>query len=192
MQDLNRSYELCELLRRCIGMQDFPRIIHICHYVLETEYLGGAMVEFGGHVGHTAKLMLAISERPLHMYESFMGLPESGKMKVTFEQMMDNFIGCQKPIVHAGWFKDLTAEDIPDRISLAHIDCDVYSSITEALTLVYGRMVRGGVILIDDYEHPEWEEVKTATDDFFRDKPEPCVMLGSIGNVGTKVCVTKQ
>lgn len=173
-------------------MQDFPRVIHLCHYVLETEYLGGAMVEFGGHVGHSAKLMMALSDRPMHLYESFMGLPESGKMSVTEQQLRENFIGLELPIIHAGWFKDLTENDIPEQISIAHVDCDAYSSTTEALGLVYGRMMKGGVILIDDYEHPEWPDVKRATDDFFRDKPETCVMLGRIENVGTKVCVTKQ
>lgn len=61
-----------------MGMQNFPRIIHICHYVLETESLGGAIVEFGCYAGDTAKLITELTNRPVHVYDGFQGLPGRG------------------------------------------------------------------------------------------------------------------
>lgn len=193
MENFSPSHKLCGLLQKCIGMQDFARIIHICHYVLETEHLAGDMVEFGCFIGHTAKMMMSISKRDMHVYDSFEGLPErNGLMKIGKQQLIDNFSDCRLPIIHVGWFKDLKPEDLPEKISLAHLDGDVYSSIMESLNLVYGRMVVGGVILIDDYGHPEWPGVKQAIEEFLANKPEKCIPLGNIvGDRGTKALVRK-
>lgn len=68
----------------------------------------------------------------------------------------------------------------------------MYSSIMESLNLVYGRMVKDGIVLIDDYGHPEWSGVKQAIEEFLVDKPEKCVPLGNIiGDRGTKACIKK-
>lgn len=193
MDDFSSSHKFCDLLRNCIGMQDFARIIHICHYVLETEHLDGDMVEFGCFIGHTAKMMMAISKKNMHVYDSFEGLPDrNGLMAIRRQQLVDNFAGCRLPTIHEGWFKDLTDKDLPEKISLAHLDGDLYSSVMESLNLVYGRMVKDGVILIDDFDHPEWSGVRQAVEDFFRNKPERYVPLGSImGSRGTKAFVRK-
>lgn len=184
--------ELCNLLQKCIGMQDFARLVHLCHYVLETERLEGDMVEFGCYIGNTAKLMMALSQKPMHVYDSFQGLPDDGQMKVNEQSLIDNFVGCRQPIIHSGWFGDLTDKDLPQKISLAHLDGDVYISISQSLNLVYGRMAKDGVILVDDFNHPRWPGVKQAVDDFFRDKPEKHVPLGNVaGSRGTKALVRK-
>ena len=173
-------------------MQDFSRMVHICHYVLETEHLDGDMVEFGCYIGDTAKMMMALSKRTMHVYDSFQGLPDDGRMSTNVERLQENFKGTICPVVHAGWFKDLTDKDLPEKISLAHLDGDMYPSIMESLNLVYGRMVKGGVILVDDFNHPQWPGVRQAVGDFFRDKPEAFVPLGNIaGSRGTKACVIK-
>lgn len=197
VQDLVYSYKLCDLLRNTIGMQDFPRIIHICHFVLETECLGGDMVEFGCFVGHTAKLMTALSERTVHVYDSFEGLPTNGEMRASVQQLLDNFntSNIRLPVIHYGWFKDLTAADLPSKISFAHLDGDTYSSIKESLALVYGRMVKDGIILVDDYDHPNWPLIKQAVTEFFVDKPERHMLLSEIPkwykDTGTKAYIKK-
>lgn len=53
----------------------------------------------------------------------------------------------------------------PSRIALLRIDVDFYSATRRALELFYPRLVRGGVLLMDDYGH--WKGARQAADDFF-------------------------
>lgn len=54
------------------------------------------------------------------------------------------------------------------RISLLHIDTDVYEPSKTGLERLYGRVVRGGIIVLDDYAVVEGETI--AVDEFFADK----------------------
>jgi hypothetical protein len=166
----DESLFLAELFREAIGMQTFDRLVHLLHYVYQTEPLGGTIVEFGCHEGHTAKLIAAITEREVHVYDSFQGLPDThvGFMGVPQHKLMANFAAKQlrTPIVHAGWFKDLKPEDVPSNISFAHLDGDCESSTLQALNIVWPNLVTGAIVLVDDYGDPWWPGVKRAVDDF--------------------------
>lgn len=54
------------------------------------------------------------------------------------------------------------------RISLLHIDTDVYEPCKLGLELLFDRVVPGGLIVFDDYSVIEGETV--AVDEFFKDK----------------------
>ena len=54
------------------------------------------------------------------------------------------------------------------KISLLHIDTDVYEPCKVVLELCWDRVVRGGIILFDDYSVIEGETV--AIDEFIKDK----------------------
>lgn len=58
------------------------------------------------------------------------------------------------------------AEHIPDLISILRLDTDWYSSTKLELEVLYPRLVKGGVLIIDDYG--KWSGSKTAVDDFFK------------------------
>lgn len=67
---------------------------------------------------------------------------------------------------------DTYLEDNPHlKISFLHIDTDVYEPAKVALERLYDRVVRGGVIVFDDYGTIEGETL--AVDEFFKDKPFP-------------------
>lgn len=173
------------LFYNALGMQDFSRVIHVCHYVLETQDLPGDIVEFGCYKGDTAKLISFISNKTLYVFDSFDGLPESvenvpGEMKMPVQQFYDNFVesGIRVPHIRQGWFCDLKPEHLPEKISFAHLDGDLYDSTLDSLKLIYDKLVPGAVILIDDYGHDKyWTGVKQATLEFFADKPEKVVEL---------------
>ncbi len=67
-----------------------------------------------------------------------------------------------------GLFEDTLTGDLP--VSLAHIDCDWYDSVTVCLERIVPRLVQGGMLVIDDYDH--WSGCRKAVDDYFRDKKE--------------------
>lgn len=56
------------------------------------------------------------------------------------------------------------------RISLLHFDCDMYKPTKVALEILYPRVVKGGVVLFDEYGIRPWEGESTAVDEYFKDK----------------------
>ena len=113
-------------------------------------------------------------------------------MRTTLDKFHHNFrlAGmAQKPIIHPGWFEDTVPSKLPDRISFAMIDCDLYSSTRHVLPHVYERMSPGAICLFGVYYDPQVFErpgipptysspgVKRATDEFFADKPEKVSVL---------------
>ena len=54
------------------------------------------------------------------------------------------------------------------RISMLHIDTDVYEPSKLGLELLYDRVVKGGLIVLDDYATVEGETI--AVEEFFKDK----------------------
>lgn len=58
------------------------------------------------------------------------------------------------------------------RFSLVHFDCDLYKPTLAALESLWGRVVRGGVVVFDEYAIADWPGESQAVDEFFHDKPD--------------------
>lgn len=199
MFDKNYSLWMAGLLRESIGMQDFSRIIHICHYVLQTQDVNGDIVEFGCYVGNTTKMITGITKKLIHVYDSFEGLPDSyenysGEMRIAYDEFVKNFgrDNLKLPVITKGWFSDVKSEQLPEKISFAHLDGDLYDSTMQALNLIYDRLSPGAVVLVDDYGADKWHGVEIAVTKFFADKPENVVVLqGLNGAPSYKAMITK-
>lgn len=64
------------------------------------------------------------------------------------------------------------AEDNPGlRISLLHLDMDLYEPTLAALKAFWPRIVTGGIVLLDEYGIREWPGETKALEDFFDGKP---------------------
>jgi hypothetical protein len=57
-------------------------------------------------------------------------------------------------------------KNIPDQIALLRLDTDWYESTKVELEVLYPKLVRGGVLIIDDYGH--WRGARKAVDDYFK------------------------
>ncbi len=57
-------------------------------------------------------------------------------------------------------------KNLPNKISLLRLDTDFYDSIKKSLDILYPRLVKGGVLIIDDYGH--FKGAKTAVDEYFK------------------------
>ena len=62
----------------------------------------------------------------------------------------------------------LLEENLPKKISVLRLDTDLYASTKIELEILYPRLVRGGVLIIDDYGH--WQGARKATDEYFFSK----------------------
>jgi hypothetical protein len=58
------------------------------------------------------------------------------------------------------------------RISLLHFDVDLYKPTKLGLELLYDRVVKGGVVVFDEYGLVPWEGETNAVDEFFRARGE--------------------
>jgi asparagine synthase (glutamine-hydrolysing) len=57
---------------------------------------------------------------------------------------------------------------VNEPVALAHLDGDWYESVMTCLQRIEPHLVRGGVLVIDDYD--DWSGCRKAVDEYFRDK----------------------
>lgn len=151
----------------------------------------GAIVELGCYIGTTSLFVRRVlnerhDDRPFHVYDSFEGLPpkstqdssaagvdfKAGELSVSKKQFLEQFrrAHLETPIIHKGWFNELTDKDLPDTIAFAFLDGDFYDSILTSLRLVWPRLEDGGTITVDDYRRETLPGVERAILDFFQGK----------------------
>ena len=156
----------------------------------------GDIVELGCYAGTTSLFIRRLlndkqesDKRYFHVYDSFEGLPEksspdesaagaafqAGKLAVGKKEFLHQFrtAHLQPPIVHKGWFNQLSDQDMPKNIAFAFLDGDFYDSIMDSLKLVWPRMSEGGVVLVDDYGREALPGVGRAVRDFFSSNVPP-------------------
>jgi hypothetical protein len=63
-----------------------------------------------------------------------------------------------------GKVEDTIPENIPDKIAILRLDTDWYHSTLHEMKYLFPRLVKGGVLIIDDYGH--WEGARKAIDEF--------------------------
>jgi O-methyltransferase len=157
----------------------------------------GDLVEVGCNEGQSSVLITKLinsfeSSKRLHVYDSFEGLPSTGRedgnsykggdLATSEDKLNRNFQthNLRLPFIHKGWFHDTLPDGLPERISFAYLDGDLYESIMVSLRYVYPRLSKGAICLIDDYcdlsVNPDgWHYlpgVKKACHEFLSDKPE--------------------
>lgn len=182
MIDTNRKTNygvLINLLSHTTEMLDWSRAISLFYHAMQCQSVPGDVVEFGCNRGHTAKILTAILNKKLWVYDSFEGLPHwtqkdgppalaPGELKVSVEELTANFEhdGLPVPVITKAWFKDIRPDQLPGAIAFAHLDGDLYQSTLDALEKVWPRMSQGAVCIVDDYRDPSWPGVATAILDF--------------------------
>lgn len=92
------------------------------------------------------------------------------------ERVKDSFcsvLGVKSPQeLHVEFVKGLFEDTLicEQPVAMAHIDCDWYDSVMICLERIVPMLVRGGILVIDDYDH--WSGCKRAVDAYFQDKKE--------------------
>jgi O-methyltransferase len=76
-----------------------------------------------------------------------------------------------------GKVEDTVPAQAPAQIALLRLDTDWYESTRHELEHLFPRLVRGGVLIIDDYGH--WEGARQATDEYFTNN-KTCILLNRI------------
>lgn len=195
------------------SMCSFERLATLWQQVryLDRCRVEGSLVECGtwrgGAVGMMALAHMrsgSVPSRPLHLFDSFEGLPEpttaDGTKAVAYSKgrssgVLDSIGACEAPlednrelletvigypaeltVYHVGWFQESVPRDAPDlgSIALLRLDGDWYESTAVCLEHLYPLVVTGGVVVVDDYGH--WEGCKRAVDEFMSGRDEPILL----------------
>ena len=61
----------------------------------------------------------------------------------------------------------LKKENLPESISVLRLDTDWYESTKIELEVLYPRLVKGGILIVDDYGM--WNGSRRAVDEYFKD-----------------------
>lgn len=175
------------------------------HYVLnqliEKVSLDGDIAECGCWRGLSAyQIASRIQKRGFKnhffIFDSFEGLSDFEENDIPLGGIKDKEarkkeFACGEDIVKAnlkefefidykkGWIPERFPETSEHQFSFVHIDVDMYQPILDALEFFYPRMVKGGVIVLDDYGFTYFPGAKKATDEFMKDKNDFFLALAS-------------
>lgn len=152
----------------------------------------GHGVEFGVYRGGSGLLISKVLEKAkpsmiLHLFDTFTGMPASDPMKdlhkegdfsdVSFEDVSNFLSRCRNIVIHKGPFEETITQINIENLCFAHVDCDIYKSVMDCCCFIYPRIIRGGVIVFDDYGRKSCPGAKIAVDEFFIGKPEIPIYL---------------
>lgn len=130
-----------------------------------TEHLAGCICEFGVYKGYTLSLLAdAAASRMVYGFDSFEGLPEDwrhGFATGAFRTPIPELDRANVKLI-AGCFEQSLPTFLQGHdgdISLAHIDCDLYSSTRTVLQHVATRLQPGSLVVFDEYmNYPGWTQ----------------------------------
>lgn len=172
-----------------ITPQELAVIVRECQKVLAAG-VAGDVAELGCYVGTTSLFLQRLlradgTGKTLHVYDSFAGLPDKlpqdaspageqfkgGELLASKAQLIKHFkhAGLPLPVIHKGWFKDLTVSDTPDHIAFAFLDGDFYESIIDSLRVVWPKLTPGAVVIVDDYQTEALPGVRQALKEWSKD-----------------------
>lgn len=98
---------------------------------------------------------------------------EGDYSKLTIQRTKRNLSEFDNVVYHQGYIPESLHKepDPPEKISYLSIDLNSSIPTVAALEFFFPRLVRGGVILFDDYGWIGYGDTKRAVDKFFKNKP---------------------
>jgi O-methyltransferase len=151
----------------------------------------GEVWECGVYRGGTALLLRGLrdelnSKAHLRLFDTFAGMPEtdpakdihrSGHFCETSLAYVKAVVGEEGTSYHQGCIPRTFEGLEQSSIAFAHVDLDLYDGILESCRFIYPRLVKGGVIVFDDYGYPSCPGARAAVDEFFSGRTEVPLIL---------------
>ena len=160
---------------------------------IEQHAIDGSIVECGVWKGGSmmaALLALKERNREIYLYDTFEGMTEPTDEDLSFkgntaletykdkegnwcysslEEVKNNIARVNYPQEYLNFVKGKVEETIPNKaipkkIALLRLDTDWYESTKHEMEYLFPKLVKGGIIIIDDYGH--WTGCKKAVDEY--------------------------
>ena len=141
----------------------------------------GDIAEVGVYKGGSAKLIRQATEKKLHLFDTFEGLPDTslkdnqkklkkGELYASLEDVRNYLANFPNIYFYKGPFPSTSGPVADKKFSFVHLDVDLYESTLDCLKFFYPRINQGGIIISHNYS--DLDGVRKAFDEFFEDKPE--------------------
>ena len=185
-----RAWNSGNLRNNAGDMSRLYMLVQNCSQILH-DGVQGDFVELGVYKGNSAAIFADFArrnDRKLFLFDTFAGFDRRDINGVdaiahvefgdTSVQGVQRLVGVQNVTYVQGFFPEsCDGVDLPERIAIAHIDCDLHDPMKAALERFYPLMSRGGLMIMHDYSSGHWVGTTKAVDDFFADKPEKPILI---------------
>lgn len=137
----------------------------------------GAIVELGNYQGGSLKYLAErFPDRNIIGMDTFEGLPEKdwnesevhkpGDFNDNSLEAVQKYLKDHRNVtLIKGYFPDSATELEEQEFSFVHIDFDFYEGMKNGIEFFYPRLVKGGIIVCDDFDWPNCPGVKKALDE---------------------------
>ena len=177
------------------NLSNYKRIyknFFLSKYFIYTNELNGDVIECGVLGGFSAYLLRNIEselerkfKNNFYLIDSFEGLSEiskedlikdnslyqhkQGELKVDIKEVEKNFNIFDNVNLVKGWVpKIFTILNDDNKYRFVHLDMDLYKPTIDALNYIYDKVIKGGIIITDDYVSPLFPGNKIAWDEFIK------------------------
>lgn len=147
---------------------------HILDLLPEVENVPGLFAEIGTNLGTSAQFTAIVCpERTIHCYDTFTGIVygrikegeySDGVHRAKYDECQAN-LADYDCVLHPGIFPD-TFDLRNEKFAFVYSDTDTYFGTKASLETFYPIMSPGGIILVDDVDHPDAPLIRKALDDF--------------------------
>jgi hypothetical protein len=118
--------------------------------------------------GHSAEHLLTVSGRESTVWAV-----------ASLEDVQSGFTSLPYPAERIHYVRGMVEETVPEHapraISILRLDTDWYESTKHEMEHLYPRLVRGGVLLLDDYGY--WQGARKAVDEFVEKTGERLLLV---------------
>lgn len=176
------------------GIKRYERFYNLIQFIKYTDKLTGAVAECGVWRGLSSYLICkyiqdSVQEykgENLFLFDSFQGLSEVAQIDIDPRSLNKNWpiqpgkgsYAAQEAIARAtlfefpyvsfnkGWIPDVFEHQDQRDYRFVHIDVDLHQPILSSLEYFWPKLVKGGVIVVDDYGSLHWPGAKLAVEEF--------------------------
>jgi hypothetical protein len=152
-------------------------------------------VECGCWKGHSSFIIAQLIKNSkkkinFHIFDSFEGLSKITKKdkdlfykNKKFKNNIENQFSSSKNFlentvlkkfefvkIYKGWIPTRFFKLKKNKFSFIHVDVDLYEPTFESLKFFFPRLIKGGVIICDDYNSSRFKGAKNAWDNYFKNK----------------------
>lgn len=155
-------------------------------YNIKDQLPVGNMAELGVYKGGITKFIATLfPNNTVYAFDTFEGMPaemitskdHSYIVPGMFNETNLEYLNNPNIVIKKGIFPDTTRDMEEKTFSFVHLDVDIYESTLAGLEYFWPRMVRDGIIILDDFEEELTPGVKLAFYDYFGKNHPPVMPL---------------
>lgn len=162
---------------------DYIRLstLELCAHEIISKRIEGSVGEVGVYRGRfAAKLNQLFPDKKLYLFDTFEGFDSAQEKKdekdhglmhrrdfsdTSIQLVLSRMLSPSNCIIKKGLFPD-SAAGIEEKFCLVSLDADLYQPTYDGLEWFWPRMIKGGYILVHDFNNSNFPGAKSAVNNF--------------------------